>query len=132
MGQEWTVKGYLKTLKRVIGMTRQNKESDVEMRFCAQTLAEFFKEITGKPMYEVVGSLLVYAFEWPRGHGDLRLAAIQRAEGPSINAKRSTLREALDLQKQDYSFWKEKQTRFHGLFAAARRSSGIKRQSLAR
>jgi hypothetical protein len=114
MDQEWPAKRYLKTLKEAIDRIRPHKGSDIEMRFCAQTLAGFFREITKKPLYEIVGLLLVSAFNWSRGQRaefswDLRLAALQRAKGPSINARRSTLQEALDLQNQDYTFWRERE-----------------------
>lgn len=115
MEQENAVKSYLESLKHVIGRIKPRKQSDVTMRFCAQTLREFFRNVTGKTMDEQVGYLLVSAFNWPRGHGDLRLATIQRAKGPSIMAKRFTLQEALDLQRQDpehQRFWRQKEKEF--------------------
>jgi hypothetical protein len=102
MEREKEVKSYLEARKTAIGKIRMHKQSDVEMRFCAQTLRDFFRSVTRNPMDEYVGSLLVHAFRWPRGFGgDLRLAALQRAKGPSIIARRLTLEEALQLQTPD-------------------------------
>jgi hypothetical protein len=97
MEQEKVVENYLKRLKHAISKIGRPKKSDTEMRFCAQTLEDFFRQVTDAPLHEQVGSLLVNAFGWPRGKSDLRLAALQHAKGPSINARRSTLQEALDL-----------------------------------
>lgn len=113
MEQSRIAKNYLEVLKRTIGRIKRRKQADVEMCFCAQTLREFFYNVTVGPqtLDEYVSRLLVYAFNWPRGKGDPKLAALQRAKGPSIIAKRLTLQEALDLQKQDPGhsrFWREK------------------------
>jgi len=110
MEQEGAVRSYLKSLKHAISMIRPRKQSDIEMRFCAQTLADFFLEITGDPRRGTVGVLMkaVFPQEWaaraigPKQDFDgLRRAALERARGPSINARRFTLQEALDLQRRD-------------------------------
>jgi hypothetical protein len=114
---EAIAKNYLKTLKQAVKMIRPKKQSDVEMRFCAQALADFFHEITGKPQRERVGSLLVHAFNWSRGQsvaGDLRLATLQRAKGPSIITKQLALRDAINLQNRNYQFWEEEERYWAG------------------
>ena len=103
---------YLETLKWAIkNVEPQKRQAEVEMRFAAQTLQQFFRAVSGRSLDECTGQLLVHALKWPRGQGDgddhLRLAALQRAKGPQIVATRFTLREALDLQKQDYSYWRK-------------------------
>ena len=112
MEQERTAKNYLRSLSRAIDMIKPRKEPDVEMRFCAQSLEDFFRSVTGKPMHETIGFLLVHALDWPRPRSDLRLAAIQRAKGPAIVARRLMLEAALDLQNGDTNFWFEQEKDF--------------------
>ncbi|HEV8342867.1 MAG TPA: hypothetical protein VGR30_10910 [Candidatus Binatia bacterium] len=102
MEREGAAHSYLKSLICAIGMIRTSKQPDREMRFCAQTLADFFRSVTEQPMHEHVGTLLKGSFprEWGAS-SDLRLAALHRTKGPSINARRSTLDEALALQRRD-------------------------------
>jgi hypothetical protein len=87
------------TLRQALG-TRRRKQSNIELRFCAQTLADFFRHVADQPLHEVIGSLLNYAFGWGRETSDLRLAALQRAKGPSINAKQIILPVAIDFQER--------------------------------
>jgi hypothetical protein len=109
MEQERIVKSYLKRLEEAIDKIRPRKQTDVEMRFCAQSFEDFFREITGKPMHEKIGFLLVNALGWRGKHSDLRLGAISRAKGSAIIARRLMLDSALDLQSGDTTFWGEKE-----------------------
>jgi hypothetical protein len=109
MEQERIVKSYLKRLEEAIDKIRPRKQTDVEMRFCAQSFEDFFREVTGKPMHEKIGFLLVNALGWRGKHSDLRLGAISHAKGPAIIARRLMLDSALDLQNGDTTFWGEKE-----------------------
>jgi hypothetical protein len=139
MQYEATAEDYLKALRRdAIGAIKPHKQSNVEMRFCAQTLKDFFQTIAHKNLYEEVGQLIKSAFpeEWgASAAGTLRLAALQRAKGPSINARKSTLQEALDLHKCDLEhqrFWRAKQKETSLIIRRARlkRKDSCKRQKL--
>jgi hypothetical protein len=88
-----------KILKEALGM-RMRKQANIELRFCAQTLADFFRHVAGQPLHEDIGSLLNYAFGWGREKSDFRLAALQRAKGPSIRAKSLILSVAIGLQER--------------------------------
>ena len=131
MEQEWTVKKYLEDLRDAIGMIKPRKQVNVEMRFCAQTLRDFFQNVIGNNLYQQIGDLMKSAFpeEWGASDPDTRrLAALQRAKGPSINAHRFTLQEALDLQKRDpehQRFWREKGKEISLIRSRARKEAKV-------
>ena len=112
-----TAKSYLENLKREIGLIRPRKQPDVNMRFCAQALREFFRNVTGsrpkarqQTLDQYVGDLLVQAFNWQCKEGEsLPKAAIQRAKGPRDPAVWGLLNDALALQHQKTGYWLERE-----------------------
>ena len=105
---------YLRELQRQIQFIKQKKTPQVDMRFAAQTLRWFFRAVAGHPLDDAIGSLMLYAFRWfhnfvkkDKDNDNARLAVLQRAKGPSINATKIALREAFDLQMQNYTYWQE-------------------------